>query len=100
VTAEDGRILVNIAGHVPDSPLPFGKHKFSVHSIVGRESTAEQVASLRLTATRADQAVPTLTTAYIDRIAPHELARRCRRLRPVAIDARHGITYEQLPTSV
>jgi hypothetical protein len=32
--------------------------------------TTEQVAPVRLTATRADQTVPTLTMAHIDRIAP------------------------------
>jgi hypothetical protein len=31
--------------------------------------TTDQVAPLRLKATRADQTVPTLTTAHIDRIA-------------------------------
>jgi hypothetical protein len=60
--------------------------------------TTEQVAPLRLTATRADQTVPTLTMAHIDPIAPHELARRWQLLRPVAIDARHGSSYEQLHT--
>jgi len=60
--------------------------------------TTEQVAPLRVTATRADQTVPTLIMAHIDRIALHELARRWQRWRPVAVDARHGSTYEQLHT--
>jgi hypothetical protein len=60
--------------------------------------TTEQLAPLRLTATPADQTVPTLTMAHIDRIAPHELARRWQRQRPVAVDARPGRTYEQLQT--
>ena len=56
--------------------------------------TTGQVAPLRPTATRADQTFPTLTMAHIDRIAPHELAKRWQRLRPLAVDARHGSTYE------
>ena len=60
--------------------------------------TTEQVARLPLPTTRADQTVPTLTMAHIDRIAPHELAKRWQRLRPLAVDARHGSTYEQLHT--
>ena len=53
--------------------------------------TTEQVAPLRLTATRADQTVPTLMMAHIDRIALHELARRWQRLRPAAPSSRLAI---------
>ena len=60
--------------------------------------TTEQVAPLRVTATRADQTVPTLIMAHIDRIALHELARPRQRLRPVSVDAKHGSSYEQLYT--
>src|SRR6516165_1034012 len=63
--------------------------------------TTDQVAPLRLTATRADQTVPTLTMAHIDRIARARTseaeAARCQSMRNTEA-VMSNFTHETVPT--